>query len=260
MLDRIGAREPDDLLIARKTLMWLICCTRPLNLNELGIALAISPNDKELNEDERLDFDEQLLEICGSMIKLNQDFLVELGHFSVREYLTAKELSNGEPNPHFINEMEGHQLVLESCLSYLSFTLYKDGLDGEPIARDQQLLHYAVYQWYAHGRIVEERGGDVSSIISFLAYPPSLCFFAWCEIYYKPEHGPRPISWAVESRQFTDLGVMQGDSPPIHLGLHYAKKLGFRSNLTESFENPPQFQTSRVTISEDWEDRVRSQL
>jgi hypothetical protein len=249
MLDRIGTREPDDLAIALKALTWLVCCTRPLKLNELGVALAIDPNDETFNEGEKLDSDDQLLEICGSLIKLDQDFVVELGHFSVKEFLTSKRLPGGSINPYYIDGLVGHELALGSCLSYLSFTLYKDGVDGEPIAREQELLHYAVYQWYKHGRHVDSKAGDVSRIISFLKSPPSVCFFTWSELWVKPEHGTphvwkRPIQ---AQSQFKD-------------GDHFALKLGLNSTLQILRAHQPQLISFTLPLEQDWQEHIRGQL
>src|ERR1700734_848799 len=84
IMQRIGG-FPDDLKFARRALMWLAFCKRPLTLRELVIAIAIDPEDDEFDDSRILDHDEQILEICGPLIKLEtRTNIVELSHFSVR--------------------------------------------------------------------------------------------------------------------------------------------------------------------------------
>ena len=258
MLDKIGAKEPDDLLIARKALTWLMCCTRPLKLNELVVAIAISPNDKQFNQDEMLDSNEQLLDICGSLIKMNQDSLVELGHFSVREYLKLEQLPSGSSNPYFVDIRHGHQVALDSCLSYLSFTLYKDGLDGEPIATEQQLLHYAVYQWPLHGLFVLDEKGDTTLLLSFLNHPRSHSFYAWGEIYEKPEYGPQESNWAPRTSPRYEL--LPGYFSPIQQKVPPYDPLRFalHSILRKSFVNISDLGTT--SLAPECGERIRNQL
>jgi hypothetical protein len=105
MLERI-ARMPDDLRITRTALTWLIYLHRPFRLKELALAAIIDP-ETDFSDEQRLDRDEMLLEICGSFIKMNQETqIITIGHFSVREYLTSSALPDGTPNRFFVTETD----------------------------------------------------------------------------------------------------------------------------------------------------------
>jgi hypothetical protein len=104
MLERIGRVQP-DLRIARNALTWLIFSRRPLKLHELSIAAVLEPGEEEFDDDQRLDSDEMLIEICGSLIKIERETqTVTFGHFSVREYLSSPQLPDGTTNEYFVSE------------------------------------------------------------------------------------------------------------------------------------------------------------
>ncbi len=122
MFEVIG-QVREDKEIAVRIVTWLLYAARPLRLDELAIAVMIKPG-RRFHIDQKLDSDD-VLGICRSFIKLNeQTNVVEFAHFSVQEYLTARELPVGErnslvANPDFIDEIAAHTLLMECCFTSL---------------------------------------------------------------------------------------------------------------------------------------------
>jgi len=119
-------KVPNRWEIARKIFMWLICCKRPLSLDELAVAVAIDSEDKIFNDAKRVFRNEQLLEICISFIRLDKDGTkVEFTHFSIVEYLTTRFL-DGQENDYFVDARSGHAQLMSCCLTYFSFPRTED--------------------------------------------------------------------------------------------------------------------------------------
>ena len=79
---------PPRWKLARQILLWVLYSKPPLRLSELAVAVAINPKDNKLNKVNR---DEELLRICGPLIKIsNASRVVEPRHFSVAQYITVQ--------------------------------------------------------------------------------------------------------------------------------------------------------------------------
>jgi len=153
----LGRIHSEDMEMTRNALKWLICCSRSLTLTELAIAIAIRPG-RPFNEEEKLDDDELLLQILGSLVRLNRlNNTIDLAHFSVIEYLTTPHLGDGTPNLHFIDPEDGHVDLLESCLTYLSF-IERD-VPGDPGGNEPQdsFLQYGTFHWSFHAKQSENK-------------------------------------------------------------------------------------------------------
>src|SRR5437016_6031305 len=87
ILGRLSERE---LEIVTNALKWLISCTRPLNVKELNVAIAIDLKDDQFQPERMLDREEIILELLRSLIKVDPAGVLELAHFSVAEYLTSR--------------------------------------------------------------------------------------------------------------------------------------------------------------------------
>lgn len=117
MLDRVG-RVPEDLTHARTALMWLVHCPRKLTLRELAVAAVIDP-ESDFEEEMRLTTCSDILEICGSFVKMDHKSVIELAHFSVIEFLTSETLPGGSRNEYFIDKDRANILLLKACFNYL---------------------------------------------------------------------------------------------------------------------------------------------
>lgn len=191
--------------VARKALKWLICCQQPLTLGELGTAIAILPGT-QFDEEEKLDSEELILEILGSLIRENSlTCAIELGHFSVTEYLTSPSLTDRTKNTHFIDTDEGHADLLQSCLTYLSFQRE----DQHHKAKQDTFLQYATFQWALHAKRIESNPQYAEVIRFFLGHSETEAYLRWSK------------SW--EERFDPNLRV---NLPKTHTGLYYAALFG----------------------------------
>jgi uncharacterized protein len=195
-----------DMEVARKALRWLVCCQRALTLSELATAIAIVPG-KGFDEEEKLDKEELLLEILGSLVRQNNaKSTIELGHFSVKEYLTTRILQDGTITQIFIDPESGHNDLLESCLTYLRFCHNQNRRQETPsTGTGDPFIRYATFQWPFHAKRVESQPRSGELIKSFIQFPEAEAYIRWSK------------QW--EEAFDPNLRVQL---PPTHTGLYYA--------------------------------------
>lgn len=188
-----------DIGIALKALRWLACCQRPLSLSELAVAIAIEPGAPSFDEEKKLDDDETVLTILGSLARQNvETAAVEISHFSVVEYLMARNLPDGSLNRYYINDIEGHTDLLHCCLTMLSFNAFT-------AMNNDCFRSYAVSQWPLHAKKSEDCPRSCTLIEIFLSNPESPAFRGWRD------------DW--EEKFDPNLRV---NMPDTHFGLYYA--------------------------------------
>lgn len=92
--DRIlsSINEEDHEYVLRM-LHWLVGSERPLSFRELAEAIALNPDKDRLDPNERLILPEDIFELCGSLIRIEEDQTIVLAHFSVKEYLLSSQLA-----------------------------------------------------------------------------------------------------------------------------------------------------------------------
>jgi ankyrin repeat protein len=205
-----------DIVVATKALRWLVCNQRPLILSELAVAIAIEPGTSRFNEENKLDDDEMILTILGSLVRQNAETAaVEVAHFSVVEYLTSANLPEGSLNRYYIDQEEGHTELLHCCLTHLSF----DNSDDESVVNlgQHSFLSYAIFQWPLHAKRAEQNEKAVALTKTFLSSPESLVFRRWRDYW--------------EAGFDQNLRVIL---PETHSGLYYAALFGL-PRIVESF-------------------------
>ena len=82
-IERIQARESD---LALKALAWVVKSLRPLQIHELREALAVEYSVACLNS-EALVHEEDLVEMCCGLVRLDDEGLVHAAHSTAHEYL-----------------------------------------------------------------------------------------------------------------------------------------------------------------------------
>jgi hypothetical protein len=185
--------------------MWLVFCKQPLRLKELAEAIALSPDDKEFNDAAKLDDDEQILEICGSLVELDlKTEIVRIGHMSVTEFLTTPKFEKMK-NENLLDACECESELLRSCLAYLSFPEYRKGKDTHPwpehglphaysrsqssiwrksgsetAPADRQLFNYCLSAWLLHAHMAQLQSDPIctNTIYAFLK-EPNRHYLAW---------------------------------------------------------------------------------
>ncbi|KAF5877715.1 uncharacterized protein Bfra_002082 [Botrytis fragariae] len=168
-----------DIVVA--ALKWLVICHEKLTIRELAEAVAAGIDSKSsFNINNRFGNPDELLEILGSLVTLNNDdgrhdeFLyhlsevtdthhreyVQLSHFSVREYLTSTHLNVTYMNG--FGEPSLHLFALECCLNYI------DGLTAQNI--HEIIWKYPFNHWLSHARGCSYQNGMETAryIVSYL--------------------------------------------------------------------------------------------
>jgi len=189
LLDRM-TRLPSELGMAQKAFIWLLFCPDRLTSTDILMALAIDPI-QGYNPDARLDSEGDLLEICGPLIRCSRPGgIVEFVHFSVAQYLKSPVMPNGDPNPYFIEEIRGRQLISESCRStyrskeelgrfgayicylwdYLAWSLAERGYSS--YTQRMMMMRYSPYIGTVRSDALPEASNLQSSLYSFSTETP----------------------------------------------------------------------------------------
>ena len=182
---------PDNLCIAQKTLVWLMYCQRQMKLEELAIAVAIDQDDEMFHRGKQLDQNEMLIEICGSLVKMNPETrIVELGHFSVREFLSSSKLNDGKHNSYHIDTTKANSDLFRACLTYLISTPFLEVKPCESVSQleslfaDNAFLQYAAFQWPNHARLSDSNGPtETEAILEFFKSPATNAYRVWSRLW-----------------------------------------------------------------------------
>lgn len=134
--------------IAVQTLMWVSHAKRPLTMDELRHALAVRPNDTDINED-RLLSSRRIIDICSGLVEHEKDSnIVHLVHYTLEEYLTATD--------HRLFD-SADLSILKTCLGYLTMGSLKpvpfsNRAEADRIMENMPFCHYACLEWGHHAR------------------------------------------------------------------------------------------------------------
>ena len=146
--DRIlsSLNEGDHEYVLRM-LQWLVDSERPLSVAELAEAIALNPNKDRLDPAERLIVPEEVFELCGSLIRADEDQNIVLAHYSVKEYLLSARLAAKEQSlAKFALQVDSSRRHVSMCLvSYaLSIGLKVQQLAQHMLDEDEfPLISYA---------------------------------------------------------------------------------------------------------------------
>lgn len=182
-----------DAAIARRALMWLAVASRPLKVIELAETAIIEIGIRNIDPESRLHESEDVLEICGSLIRYDNVEVV-LAHNSVRDYLTSTRASRSTPLYHLTQDSANNELA-KLCLTYLLLDDFRTGpcRDHEQMLerlRSYPLLQYSAQNWAHHAANSLERDPELLDLTMRLIRPrPTSKFKAWVQIMcIKPRH------------------------------------------------------------------------
>ena len=114
-------------------LYWVCVARRPVSLHEVVDGIALCPGQNTLNKRTRSSNPSRdILDICAPLLELQKNGVLELVHFSAKEYFVH------EKSGHFVDLAEAHLKIAYSCVINLTSCLDlvrtdKDGLSGEDI-------------------------------------------------------------------------------------------------------------------------------
>jgi len=153
VMERISNQDKYDVLLANQVLSWITHTFRPLTIREIQHALAVLPGDTELDEEAVNDVD-LLVSVCGGIVTIDRESkIVRLVHYTTQQYFERVRIARF-PNAHYEIGM--------SCISYLSFDVFKTGPchtdeDMDRRLESYSLLRYAAQYWSNHVREVPQR-------------------------------------------------------------------------------------------------------
>ena len=155
MINRIPNIDKDMM---REALLWLSFATLPLTLDELCETVVLNEDSDDLDEDDRLQDTNLILESCQGLVTMDENW-VTLAHFSVKEYLTSPRRK--DDNPFWYLEWQtAHSRIASKCLTYLNLPVFRAGAcdDETLVERHEQwpLLDYAAMAWGEHVIVLGE--------------------------------------------------------------------------------------------------------
>ncbi|KAF1961004.1 ankyrin [Byssothecium circinans] len=150
-LQRIKSQLVGHYKLAKKVLSWITYARRPLTTAELCCALAVEPEEADLDPENIPDV-EDLLSVCAGLAVVDRESaVIRLVHYTTQEYF---ERIRDTWNP-------GAQLhIVSICLTYLSFDMFKTGScssdkEFEERLEESKFLDYAAKHWGEHAVTVE---------------------------------------------------------------------------------------------------------
>ncbi|MCJ1468158.1 hypothetical protein MMC07_006786 [Pseudocyphellaria aurata] len=168
-IERIKGQRPGDSALATNVLSWIIHARRPLTTEELCHALAVLPDDEELDLDNLHDV-EDIVSVCAGLVTVDEESnIVRLVHYTAQEYF---EQIQEEWN------LGADLKIASTCLTYLSFHVFRDGNCSTEKDFKSRLVHnpfldYAARHWGSHALTVQEEVRELAC--SFLQRSNSVC-------------------------------------------------------------------------------------
>ena len=107
---RSGKPIPIKARLAKTILTWTICATRPLSIEELRGAIKI-----ELESDVIRNLETSIASLCGHLVHVDKQGLVQIVHQTARTFLT----DDGLDSYFHIKPGDGHLQLATACLRYL---------------------------------------------------------------------------------------------------------------------------------------------
>ncbi|KAJ7598909.1 ankyrin repeat-containing domain protein [Mycena floridula] len=164
-MTRIAAQGEEDRELAHQVFSWLAYCQRPLTVQELQHALAVSTDTTEMDLDAIVDLD-ILTSVCAGLVVIDDDSnIIRLVHYTTQEYFELKRT---------LLFPDAQTNIAIACISYLSFDVFSHGYSSsdselEALALDNTLLQYASRYWGIHGK--DHQASIFSHALDFLQNP-----------------------------------------------------------------------------------------
>ena len=143
----------------RKVLQWLCFSRRSLTLDEIADALAVTlVQGAKFDPDERYPDPRDILSRCSSLVSLTvtrEGEVLQLAHFSVKEYLVSDHIQSGRARKYAIIESDATDLIAQSCLAYLlQFKTVE--CPNHSTIQMYSLAEYASEFWWQHVKDQED--------------------------------------------------------------------------------------------------------
>ncbi|MCJ1378282.1 hypothetical protein MMC17_001379 [Xylographa soralifera] len=123
--------QPEDRELLRKALQLVVFSARPMQMREVAEAVIIEPGTSKIDEDDRLQRPEDLLDIGKSLFVQNHTkypvaHFLELAHYSVKEYLLSERIKKGQAAAFAIEKTRAELNNATCLLTYLGLEVFED--------------------------------------------------------------------------------------------------------------------------------------
>lgn len=174
-LDRL-ARAHYGRSLAKAILVWTVCSTRPLTMQELEQALRLDYKPELTNLRKSID------SLCGQLLYVDTEDRVQMIHESAKEFL----LKDAEGNEFAIHKGSGNSRLAEACLTYLADDEMKAprgrnaSVSRSDLIAKSPFAAYAWSSWYHH---VAAAQSDVDNVLNKLGkFLGSSNILTWIEL------------------------------------------------------------------------------
>ena len=186
-LQNIVELDDEDKERAIAILRWVMYASRPLTVQELTEALLVSIDEEHVSglfpetmlpdEYDECYVDDEILGPCAPFVRLRgeevhqpvKDQTLHFEHFSVKEYLSSKAVSDKFPKlgqTYFTDEAGAHKLLAQICLRYLC---YDDFIQTEKSSEERfnakidkhAFLKYAGGYWTDHKSYCDDISSEI---------------------------------------------------------------------------------------------------
>jgi ankyrin repeat protein len=227
---------------ALRVLQWVVFSVIPLTIDQVAEVVAIDvKRDIAFDRDEILQDPLEVFNICSSLITINTIYfdhdgynsiddgydssddvydsgdddkdeirpakrqIIELAHYSVKEYLVSDRISAGRAARYSMRDNVCHDTITASCLGYL---LQFQEPELEPdILQSFHLAYYSSRYWSDHADKVSERTKETNEAIVRLFRKNEPAYLNWARLWeyhvhqgsrlsLKKEEIPEPLSYA----------------------------------------------------------------
>ena len=214
-LQNIVELDDEDKERAIAILRWIMYASRPLKVQEITEALLVSIDEENVSglfpetmlpdEYDECYVDDVILGPCAPFVRLRgeevhqpvKDQTLHFIHFSVKEYLSSKTVSDKFPKlgqTYFTDEAGAHQLLAQICLRYLC---YDDFIQTETSSEEKfntkidkyAFLKYAGRYWTDHEKSCNDLPPEITRWVNELFDPFAQKWLSYWEVFESAPSG-----------------------------------------------------------------------
>lgn len=198
--DRIfSAISVSDQPYALRVLRWLTFSKRPLYLQEIAQIAAMDPDRIPMfDREEILEDPRDVLNICSSLVVVTEEIqdqnndtweqkpqhmsIVQLAHYSVKEYLVSQRIHESPAAPYGLGVTLCNLQIAKCCLQYLlQFETVTDSPGGS--LQDFTLKSYSAKNWAFHVQDGFQKDQDIEDLCFQLLSTSKKAFELWHRLY-----------------------------------------------------------------------------
>ncbi|KAH6911316.1 hypothetical protein BKA70DRAFT_1560404 [Coprinopsis sp. MPI-PUGE-AT-0042] len=181
--ERIQDQAPDMFAVAKNALVWVLCATRSLTIDELRHAVATCPDTYKF-DCRRLVNEATLMGLCRGLVNIEEETnIVRFVHYTAKDVVKGL-VSQSSPYP--------HSLPASVCMALLAERGFQrkapaDESSLEATLKADSFLAYAYEHWSTHAHESLDNTSLANRLSQFIqgcgAFPVGLSTSYWSSIY-----------------------------------------------------------------------------